>query len=86
MPIISAFFGIVVRMYYDDHSPAHFHAEFHGERGSFGLDRELLSGEIKSRVARRLIREWASIHRAELERNWQNSSEGRPMLRIEPLE
>lgn len=86
MPIISAFFGIVVRMYYDDHSPPHFHAEFHGERGSFGLDGELVSGEIKSCVARRLIREWALIHRAELESNWLNSSEGRPMLRIEPLE
>jgi hypothetical protein len=27
MPIISAFFGIVIRMYYKEHEPAHFHAE-----------------------------------------------------------
>ena len=86
MPIISALFGIVVRMYYDDHSPAHFHAEFHGERGSFGLDGDLLSGQIRSRVARRLIREWALAHRRELQENWLNSSEGRPMRTIAPLE
>jgi hypothetical protein len=29
VPIISAFFGIVIRMYYKEHEPAHFHAE-HG--------------------------------------------------------
>ena len=86
MPIISAFFGIVVRMYYDDHSPAHFHAEFHGDRGSFDLDGELLSGSIRSRVARRLIQEWAAIHRGELEENWENSREGRPMRALDPLE
>ena len=27
MPIISAFFGIVIRMFYREHEPAHFHAE-----------------------------------------------------------
>ena len=86
LPIISSFFGIVVRMYYEDHSPAHFHAEFRGERASFDLDGEPLSGEIRSRVARRLIREWAQAHRGELENNWVNSREGRPMLTIEPLE
>ncbi len=86
MPVISVFFGIVVRMYYEDHSPAHFHAEFGGDRASFSLLGETLSGEIRSRVARRLIREWAQAHRDELELNWANSREGRPMLSIEPLE
>jgi len=28
MPRISAFFGIVIRMCYNDHSPPHFHAEY----------------------------------------------------------
>jgi hypothetical protein len=86
MPIISAFFGIIVRMYYDDHSPAHCHAEFQGDRGSFGLDGEPLSGEVRSRIARRLIREWAVAHRGELEQNWLNASEGRPMHAVAPLE
>ena len=32
MPVISVFFGIVIRMYYEDHDPAHFHAEYEGQR------------------------------------------------------
>jgi hypothetical protein len=34
VPIISVFFGIVVRMFYKEHEPAHFHAEYQGQRGS----------------------------------------------------
>jgi uncharacterized protein DUF4160 len=34
MPIISAFFGIVIRMYYKEHEPAHFHAEHAGQQQS----------------------------------------------------
>jgi len=30
MPAISVFFGITIRMYYADHSPPHFHAEYQG--------------------------------------------------------
>jgi hypothetical protein len=31
MPSISTFFGIVIYMYYNDHVPPHFHAEYGGE-------------------------------------------------------
>jgi hypothetical protein len=30
MPIISLFFGIIIRMYHDDHPPPHFHASYQG--------------------------------------------------------
>jgi hypothetical protein len=30
MPIISTFFGIIVRMYFDDHGPPHVHVEYQG--------------------------------------------------------
>ncbi|WP_407635395.1 DUF4160 domain-containing protein [Marinobacter nauticus] len=33
MPTISEFFGILIRMYYDDHNPPHFHAYYGGTRG-----------------------------------------------------
>lgn len=86
MPVIASFFGIVIRMYYQDHVPAHFHAEYRGEQGSFSLSGEPLSGEIRSRTARLLIREWAAAHRLELEQNWQGSRDGRSITPIEPLE
>jgi hypothetical protein len=32
MPEISLFYGIRVTMYYDDHMPPHFHAEYNGQK------------------------------------------------------
>ena len=86
MPIISTFFGIVIRMYYKEHAPPHFHAEYQGQQATLDFSGQLLSGEIKSRTALRLIREWAEGHRSQLEANWANMEAGRALERIEPLE
>lgn len=85
MPIISVFFGIVIRMFYKEHEPAHFHAEYQGQQGKFDLEGEMIVGNIRSRTALRLIREWASLHRRELAANWKKMKAGRPLDRIEPL-
>jgi len=86
MPIISVFFGIIIRMFYKEHEPAHFHAEYQGQQGKFGLDGMMMVGNIRSRTALGLIARWASLHRGELEANWDNMKAGRPLQRIEPLE
>ena len=86
MPVISTFFGILIRMFFADHPPPHFHAEYQGEKATFTLDGELLAGNISSRRARRLIQEWALLHRFELVLNWKNIEQGRPLNRIEPLD
>jgi len=57
MPIISVFFGIVIRMFYKEHEPAHFHAEYQGQQGRFDFEGEMVVGNIQSRTALRLIRE-----------------------------
>ncbi len=86
MPIISAFFGIIIRMFYREHEPPHFHAEYQGQSAKFSLDGEILAGNIRSATARRLIRKWASLHRAEIQANWRKMKTGRPLEKIEPLE
>jgi len=86
MPIISTFFGIIIRMFYREHEPAHFHAEHQGQQGKFDFDGSMIVGNIRSRTALRLIREWAFLHRTELETNWQKMKAGRPLERIEPLD
>jgi hypothetical protein len=58
MPIISTFFGIVIRMFYRDHEPAHFHAEYQGQPAKFNFAGGVIAGEISSKTARRLITEW----------------------------
>ncbi len=86
MPIISAFFGIIIRMYFDDHGVAHFHAEYQGEQASFDLNGQLLAGEMSSRTARKLIKDWARLHRTELEANWKRAKKLEPLNQIAPLE
>jgi hypothetical protein len=85
MPAISIFFGIVIKMFYREHGP-HFHAEYQGQRATFDFNGKILRGNIRSKTALRLIQEWAMLHRVELEQNWHNIIEGRPLSRIAPLD
>jgi hypothetical protein len=86
MPIISTFFGIVIRMYYQEHEPPHFYAEHQGQQAKFDFDGEIVAGYIRSANARNLIRQWALSRRPELESNWQKMKAGESLDRIEPLE
>ena len=85
MPTISAFFGILIRMFYNEHTPPHFHAEYQGERGSFDFEGNLIEGEVRSRTALRLIKEWAGLHRTDLEEDWRRARSGQQLNYIEPL-
>jgi len=73
-------------MFYNDHEPPHFHAEHQGLQGKFEFSGEMIVGAIESRTALRLIREWASLHRSELEQNWRLAKAGQPLQQIAPLE
>ena len=86
MPVISAFFGIIIRMFYQEHEPPHVHAEHQGDQAKFGFDGTLLAGGLRSRVARRRVERWVALHQRELEANWAKMKTGQPLERIEPLE
>jgi hypothetical protein len=73
-------------MFYQEHEPGHFHAEYQGQQATFLFSGELLAGEIRSGTARRLILEWAAEHRGELEANWARMKTGQALARIRPLE
>lgn len=85
MPTISVFFGIVIKMFFDDHNPPHFHAEYQGDMAVFDFRGNILAGDIRSRTAVRLIREWADMHQLELEQNWNEMQAGREFHKIPPL-
>ncbi len=69
MPSISQFFGIVIRMYYNDHLPSHFHAEYGNDEAVYEIAMlEILRGHLPRR-AHALVIEWATLHRAELHAN-----------------
>ncbi len=85
MPTISTFFGIVIKMFFDDHNPPHFHAEYQGDMAVFDFRGNILAGDIRSRTAVRLIREWIDLHQTELAENWEDLQNGRGFRKIPPL-
>lgn len=45
MPEISRFYGIIIRMYFEDHNPPHFQAEYQGFKAEFKIETlELIAG------------------------------------------
>ena len=86
MPRISEFFGIVIRMFYNDHSPPHFHAQYGEHEAIYRIDSiEILRGGLPRR-AHALVVEWTTLHRNELTDNWEKARNGLPVDDIEPLE
>lgn len=86
MPLISQFFGIVIYMYYNDHSPPHFHAEYGGEEALYEIDSLRVYAGHLPRRAHNMVIEWADMHRAELLEDWRLARESRPLQNIAPLD
>jgi hypothetical protein len=82
MPVISLFFGIVIRMYFDDHPPPHFHAAYQGFEAFVRIeDGEIAHGSLPRKAAR-IVRQWALDHQAELMANWQRGVDLLPLEMI----
>ena len=86
MPRISAFYGVVVYMYWNekDHPVAHFHAYHAGQRASVSASGQILAGSLEPR-ALRLVQEWALLHKGQILANWERARRNEPLLGIEPL-
>ena len=72
-------------MFHREHAPAHFHAYY----GEFEIEVSIPDGVVTGRFPRRALRlvlEWYEIHRAELEEDWRLAREGKPLVKIPPLE
>lgn len=86
MPTISEFFGILIRMYYDDHNPPHFHAYYSGHEAVISIETlEVIEGSLPKR-AKAMVTEWAIERRQDLLIDWQLAEQHRPLNKIEPLE
>lgn len=86
MPTISAFYGITVRMYYDDHAPPHFHAYYGSDAVLVAIQtRSVLEGHLPRR-ALALTLEWAGLRQGELTENWGRAERHEPLKWIDPLD
>ncbi|MCL4705366.1 DUF4160 domain-containing protein [bacterium] len=86
MPEISRFFGIVIRMYYDDHGIPHFHASYGDHEAKVGINPiQVIESEIPKR-ALSLVLEWTALHQKELAENWKLARDEQKLNKIIPLE
>ena len=74
MPEIARFYGIVIKLFFGDHPPPHFHAVYGEHVGVFNINTlEMIEGDLPRR-AKKLVIEWATINRDQLQNMW-NSQE-----------
>ena len=86
MPEISRFFGIVIKMYWEDHTPPHFHAFYAGEQALIDIRTlSLFAGQLQPR-ALGLVIEWANLHQQELLADWRRAQGQEPLKKIAPLQ
>lgn len=80
MPLISTFYGVVIKMYFNDnekHHAPHFHATYGEYEASFDFEGNLLAGDFPQNKMK-LVSAWSEIHKEELQALWnlmQNSAE-----------
>jgi hypothetical protein len=82
VPVISVFFGIMIRMYFDDHPPPHFHASYQGFEAFVRIaDGAIIRGSLPNKASR-IVRQWALDHQVELMANWQRGVDLLPLEMI----
>lgn len=86
MPEISRFFGIIIRMFFDEHNPPHIHVEYQGSKAVFDLNGNITRGYLGSRTAVRLVREWIDLHSNDLREDWELAQAGKEIKKIAPLD
>ncbi|MBI4674515.1 MAG: DUF4160 domain-containing protein [Chloroflexi bacterium] len=85
MPTISRFYGIDIKMYFDDKHGPHFHAECAEDEVVVSiLDGSILGGHLPNRRLK-LVHQWRRLHTVELLENWNRARHSQPFIQIEGL-
>lgn len=85
MPELSRFYGVRITMNFVDHAPPHFHATYGDDEAQVEIaSGEVIGGSLPRRAAG-MVKEWANLHRAELEANWKRREKAMPLSKIAPL-
>jgi hypothetical protein len=84
MPVISKFYGITIRMYFQqsEHNPPHIHAIYGEQEAAISIrNREVLDGELPIKAVS-LIKEWIDLYEEELLYIWETQN----FVKLPPLE
>lgn len=86
MPTISAFYGIIIYMYWKEHNPPHFHVKYGEDNALILIENFSLAEGSLPPKALSLVIEWAVIHQKELMENWERGKKDLTFNKIEPLQ
>lgn len=84
MPVIARFYGIIIKMYFQqrEHNPPHVHAVYNECVGVIDIkNQQMLEGDLPPK-ALKMVQEWVAMHRFELQEIWETQN----FLQIPPLE
>lgn len=85
MPEISRFLGIIIKMFFEDHAPPHFHAEYQGNKALFSIKTgEIIAGKLPKKESA-IVTAWALLRQKELMDNWKALTTGKEAKKIDPL-
>ncbi len=66
MPEVTRFYGIVVKLFFGDHPPPHFHVVYGEYNALFNIETlEMIEGDLPNRATKMVI-EWATRYQSEL--------------------
>ena len=85
MPTISAFYGIIIQMYWNEHSPPHFHAIYGEYKATINIKNLCLDEGRLPRRAMQLVLDWTELHQTELLEDWALCQSKLQPNKIEPL-
>lgn len=86
MPTISAFYGIIIQMFFRDHAPPHFHVKYAEHKAIIAIQSlELIEGHLPRR-ALNLVLDWTELHQAELLADWELCQNMQQPVPIAPLD
>lgn len=88
MPVISMFYGVIIKLFYFDnqqHHCPHIHVHYQDESAVIEIPTgKVLEGSLKSNKMK-LVQAWIEIHQEELMADWELAVNGDEVFKIDPL-
>ena len=85
MPVVALFHGIRILLYWREHDPPHFHAQYAEHEAQVDIRQGIVITGYLPRRQLRLVLAWAELHADELMQNWELARSGQPLRSIQGL-
>ncbi len=86
MPEISRFYGIRITIYFDDHPPSHFHAQYAEHEALFSIkDGEMTNGNLPN-TAKKLVKKWYKLQKENILNAWEHIQNDEVFEKVPPLD